>query len=77
MRNYLTTDIKSQTERALWEVWNVIDCVPDKLWSRDYYEMILNFRNLIYIPNLNNLDVVTDRFISKNEIKSYYDSVKK
>lgn len=33
MRNYLTTDIKSQTERALWEVWNVIDCVPDKLWS--------------------------------------------
>ena len=30
----------------------------------------------IHIPNLNNLDVVTDRFISKNEIKSYYDSVK-
>ena len=30
----------------------------------------------IHIPNLNNLDVKTDRFISKTEIKEYYDAIK-
>lgn len=30
----------------------------------------------IHIPNLNNLDVKTDRYISKTEIKEYYDAIK-
>lgn len=31
--------IKDQTERALWEVNNVIDCIPDELWNKEYCEM--------------------------------------
>lgn len=31
--------IEEQTNRALWEVRNVIDCVPEELWSRKYCEM--------------------------------------
>ena len=30
----LSAVIRDQTERALWEVKNVIDCVPDALWDR-------------------------------------------
>ena len=41
MENQLTMVIKNQTDRALWEVKNVIDCVPDELWSREYCEMPL------------------------------------
>ena len=41
MENQLTMVIKDQTDRALWEVKNVIDCVPDELWSREYCEMPL------------------------------------
>ena len=33
--------IKDQTERALWEVGNVIDCVPDSLWDTSYCGMPL------------------------------------
>lgn len=28
--------VRDQTERALWEVKNVIDCVPDELWNKIY-----------------------------------------
>lgn len=35
----LTEIIKEQTKRALWEVKNVIDCVPDELWNREYCDM--------------------------------------
>lgn len=31
--------IREQTNRALWEVQNVIDCVPEKLWNRAYCDM--------------------------------------
>ena len=34
----LTSIIREQTDRALWEVRNVIDCVPDALWERPYCE---------------------------------------
>lgn len=37
--NYFTEIIAEQTKRALWEVKNVIDCVPDELWNREYCEM--------------------------------------
>ncbi len=36
MDNILTDSIKDQTARALWEVKNVIDCVPEKLWCKEY-----------------------------------------
>ena len=35
----LTAIIKEQTDRALWEVKNVIDCVPDDLWDKKYCDM--------------------------------------
>lgn len=98
MQNQLTEVIKDQTDRALWEVRNVIDCVPDELWSREYCEMplykhiyhMLHSLDLwyinpndpsysepdIHIDNLNNLDVKTERFISRNEINDYYEAVK-
>jgi hypothetical protein len=38
-KNLLVEIIKEQTYRALWEVKNVIDCVPDELWSKAYCEM--------------------------------------
>lgn len=31
--------IREQTDRALWEVKNVIDCVPDELWEKEYCGM--------------------------------------
>lgn len=33
--------ISDQTERALWEVQNGIDCVPDGLWNKAYCDMPL------------------------------------
>lgn len=38
-QNLLVKIIKDQTWRALWEVKNVIDCVPDELWNKEYCEM--------------------------------------
>ena len=35
----LTDIIEEQTNRALWEVRNVIDCVPDELWNKKYCDM--------------------------------------
>ena len=35
----MTAIIKEQTDRALWEVKNVIDCVPDDLWNKNYCDM--------------------------------------
>ncbi|MCI6376194.1 MAG: DinB family protein [Clostridiales bacterium] len=35
----LVLDIAEQTRRALWEVRNVMDCVPQALWSRPYCGM--------------------------------------
>ena len=31
--------IRDETNRALWEVHNVIECVPDQLWNKLYCEM--------------------------------------
>lgn len=36
--NYIDI-IHDQTERALWEVKNVIDCIPDDLWEKCYCDM--------------------------------------
>ena len=37
--NHFTEIIEEQTKRALWEVKNVMDCVPDELWNKEYCEM--------------------------------------
>lgn len=31
--------ITDQTERALWEVGNVVECIPDSLWNNEYCHM--------------------------------------
>lgn len=38
-QNTLVEIIEEQTGRALWEVRNLIDCVPDQLWNKEYCEM--------------------------------------
>lgn len=37
----LSGSIKELTKRALWEVKNVIDCIPEELWEKEYCEMPL------------------------------------
>ncbi len=38
--SYVET-IKDQTNRALWSVKNVIECVPDEMWDKLYCDMPL------------------------------------
>ncbi len=38
-QNTLVEIIEEQTGRALWEVRNLIDSVPDQLWNKEYCEM--------------------------------------
>ena len=38
MQDSLSHIIADQTRRALWEVRNVIACVPEELWTRPYCE---------------------------------------
>lgn len=40
-RTFYVDVILDQTRRALWEVSNVIDCVPDEYWNREYCDMPL------------------------------------
>ncbi len=40
-QNSLTEVIQEQTKRALWEVENVISCIPENLWEKDYCGMPL------------------------------------
>lgn len=91
--------IKEQTDRALWEVKNVTDCVPDELWDKEYCGMpcwkhiyhMLHSLDLWYInprdknfqepeiheKDLNNLDVISDKSLSREEIDDYYFSIEK
>lgn len=96
-QNSYSAIIKNQTEKALWEVKNVIDCVFDDMWNTRYcgmplykhiYHMLHSldmwFINPFYgysepefhINNLNNLDVETDKVISRAEIDCYYANIK-
>ena len=91
--------IEEQTRRALWEVKNVIDCVPDELWDKNYcdmpcwkhvYHMLhsldqwyinprdVNFREpSIHEENLNNLDIQSDKKLSRQDINHYFFDIKK
>lgn len=93
----LTAIIEEQTNRALWELKNVIDCVPQNLWDNEYCDMPLykhiyhtlhsldfwfinpfdkNYTEpYFHISDLNNLDILTDRKISNDEIYDYYFSI--
>lgn len=90
----LTAIITEQTKRALWEVKNVIECVPDELWDKKYCEMPCwkhiyhmlhsldlwymnpndkNFQEpLIHETDLNNLDRVSHKVLSREEIDFYF-----
>jgi hypothetical protein len=96
-KNNYTEIIKEQTKRALWNINNVIDCVPDEFWNKNYCEMPLwkHIYHMLHsldrwfinpqkysepsfhIKDLNNLDVKTDKTLSRSEIKQYYDSIEK
>lgn len=39
MVNSLSEIIREQTERALWEMENLIACIPDALWEKRYDEI--------------------------------------
>lgn len=98
-QNSLVEIIKDQTNRALWEVKNVIDSVTDGLWNKDYcsmpcwkhiYHMLhsldlwfINPRDKFFVEpdihekDLNNLDVVSEKNLSKAEIDLYYYDIEK
>lgn len=93
----MTEIIKEQTKRALWEVKNIIDCVPDELWHKAYCQMpcwkhiyhMLHSLDLWYInprdrffkepdiheKDLNNLDVISLKSLTRVEIKDYFDAI--
>lgn len=90
--------IKDLTDRAIWEVQNVIDCVPDDMWDRLYcnmplwkhiYHMLhsldtwyINPRDpqyrqpSIHEDGLDNLDFVSAKALSRNEINAYFADIK-
>ncbi len=90
--------ISDQTRRAMWEVQNVISCIPDDLWNKKFSEMPMwkhvyhmvhsldlwfinprdrHFREpAIHVPDLNNLDVTSDKELSRQEIDDYYTCIK-
>lgn len=90
----LTAVISEQTGRALWEVKNIIDCVPDEYWNKNYCDMplwkhiyhmlhsldlwFINPRDCNYTEpgiheiDLNNLDVVSHKLLSRVEVMSYF-----
>lgn len=90
----LTEMIAEQTNRALWEVKNVIDCVTDELWNKEYCKMpcwkhiyhmlhsldlwFINPRDKEYTEpeihekDLNNLDAVSVKRLTREEINDYF-----
>ena len=92
-----TQVIKDEANRALWEVRNVIQCIPDELWNKIYCDMplwkhiyhMLHSLDQWYInprvytqppfhkKDLNNLDVVSDTALSRQDIYAYFDDVQR
>ena len=97
MQNTLIEIIKEQTDRALWEVKNVIDCISDELWNRQYCDMpcwkhvyhmlhsldqwFINPKDehlkepAIHERGLNDLNIVSDKILSRNDIASYFTGI--
>lgn len=96
--NNYSNIIKDQTDRALWEVQNVISCIPDKMWNKLYCNMpvwkhvyhMLHSLDLWFINpwdkqfkepsfhvlNLNNLDIISKKELTKDELLKYCVDVK-
>lgn len=72
----LVNIIDEQTRRALWEVKNVIDCVPDDLWYINPRDNSFQEPS-VHEKDLNNLDVVTDKKLSREEINHYFHDIEK
>ena len=90
--------MKDQTDRALWEVENVVSCIPDDEWNalycgiplyRHIYHMLHSLDRWLINPNdstyrdpsfhikdLNNLDVVMDVFITRDQLDGYFHDIK-
>lgn len=99
IQNTYSKIIQEQTKRALWEVGNVIDCVPQELWNKEYCQMPLwkhiyhmlhsldvwfvnpfdsEYREpYFHTPDLNNLDVVSEKSIDRQNINKYFAAVRK
>lgn len=89
--------INNQTQKAMWEIKNVIDCIPDDMWNKSFCEMPL-YKHIyhtlhsldmwfinpyydynepnIHIDGLNNLDIITEKYIFRDEINIYYENIK-
>lgn len=60
--------IKDQTLRTLWSLNNVIDCIPESYWEKEYCEMhlwkhvyhTLHSLDKWYIKKRNGFSVTTD-----------------
>lgn len=92
----LAAVIRDETDRALWEVENVVACVPDALWEKCYcdaplwkhiYHMLHSLDQWYINPrvytepsfhetDLNDLDAVSEKRLSREEIGLYYGAVK-
>lgn len=97
LQNTMKEIMLDQTKRALWEVSNVIDCIPDELWNREYCQMpmwkhvyhmlhsldlwFINPRDKDYTeppihePGLNNLDIHSDKTLTRCEIDAYFSTI--
>lgn len=86
--------IREQTKRALWEVGNVIKCIPEEIFGKEYcgmplwkhvYHMLHSLDLWFVNPNdtgymepgfhvkdLNNLDVVAEKEISREQLDDYF-----
>lgn len=86
-----------QIKRALWEVRNVIDCILEELWKKEYCQMpcwkhiyhMLHSLDLwlinpqdenyqepdIHEKDLNNLDVISKKVLSREEIIEYFNRI--
>lgn len=95
----LTEIIWDQTRRALWELDNVADAVPDDMWELCYCGMpvwkhiyhtlhsldrwYVNPRDSGYqepwfhVENLNNLDVVSDGVVPREDLNRYRGDIRK
>lgn len=87
--------ITDQTQRSIWSLRNVIACIPEEKWDREYCSMpfwkhayhtihsldrwYINperyFEPSFHIDNLNNLDIQTDKRLSRQDIDCYLNDV--
>lgn len=96
-QKHLCDIIQDQTNRALWEVGNVIEAIPGQLWHQTYCEMpmwkhvyhtlhsldlwFINPRDKqfcepeIHEENLNNLDVLPGKCLTRKEITDYCEAI--